>query len=937
MLNPTDLMRNLLFLFLFIFCCSTAQGQQWKLTGTLKDTVNLTNTGYTSVSLIRTSDSVLQQFTRADEDGKFTLQADSPGAYKVLISHPNFVSIKEEVLLEQPLTDMGDVFMVSKQQLLSEVIITDARAIVIKGDTVEYTADSFQTRAYDNVDELLKKLPGIEMGLDGKIKAYGQEVKKMLVDGEEFFSDDPAVVAQTLRASAVDKVQVFDKKSDQAAFTGIDDGEKIKTINLQLKEDAKKGYMGKIAAGGGLPDFWENQAMMQAFSKKRKISAYGVMANTNNNGLGWSDRSTYGGNSGLTEIGDDGSITTTYYGNDGMSWDGRFNGEGLPKAWSGGAHYSNKWFDNDLSFGGSYRFGKNIVEATSNTRNQYILPDTQYRSEENNNVLRSSISHGITTTTELVIDTSTSLKLALSGSYNESRSASENMRVSESMFGERINDNTRNTVNNSESKSINANLLFRKKFAKKGRTLSATASLNWREGRDKGYLYSINNLYAIDSSYIIDQRKEGSNNSLQSDTRLAYTEPLSEVAFVELNYSLGINNRVNDRASYDRIGNGGVGNEVTDVYNPLFSSDYLFNSVTNRGGANIRFNYKKFNFSLGGAVGNTDFRQEDRVMDTVFTYSNLNFFPRATFQFKASKQTSLNLRYEGRTNQPQLQQIQPLRTNNDPLNIMIGNPDLKQEFRHNFSLNFSDYKVLKSRSIWASANFSFTQNAISERQDIDISGRRTYQNVNVDGNMNFNSYFSYSTELIAKVNLNLGGDMNTSRNRNFVNGLANTTTNTSLGPSIGLSYYKDTTWRVRYTFGPDYNVNNSTIRKDIVTRYWTYDQNLNASWNILRFTIGTTVQWNIRQRLDPTDRNNDVFRWNANISRSFLKDRSLVLQITAYDILNRNIGYRRFSGSDMITETTYNNIRRYVMLGLTWNFTQTGGKAPAGNDVIYYD
>jgi hypothetical protein len=122
-----------------------------------------------------------------------------------------------------------------------------------------------------------------------------------------------------------------------------------------------------------------------------------------------------------------------------------------------------------------------------------------------------------------------------------------------------------------------------------------------------------------------------------------------------------------------------------------------------------------------------------------------------------------------------------------------------------------------------------------------------------------------------------------------------------------------------------------------VTRYWTYDQNLNASWNILRFTIGTTVQWNIRQRLDPTDRNNDVFRWNANISRSFLKDRSLVLQITAYDILNRNIGYRRFSGSDMITETTYNNIRRYVMLGLTWNFTQTGGKAPAGNDVIYYD
>jgi hypothetical protein len=328
----------------------------FSITGTLADTVNLTNTGYASVSVLNASDSVLQSFTRTDENGRFALNVKATGKYLLLISHPSFATYVDILDVDKTNTDAGTIIMTSKKQMLNEVIITDARAIVIKGDTIEYNADSFKTRAFDNVDELLKKLPGIEIGKDGKIKAYGQEVKKMTVDGEEFFSDDPAIVSKTLRASAIDKVQVFDKKSDQAAFSGVDDGERIKTINLQLKENAKKGYFGKAQLGGGVPGYFENEAMINAFKGKQKIAAYGIMSNTNTVGLGWEEENKYGSGREFSQD-DDGNFYSVS-GTDEEDWGGEYRGTGLPKSWVGGALYNNKWLNDSLIFSSNYKFFK---------------------------------------------------------------------------------------------------------------------------------------------------------------------------------------------------------------------------------------------------------------------------------------------------------------------------------------------------------------------------------------------------------------------------------------------------------------------------------------------------------------------------------------------------------------------------------------------------
>jgi len=906
----------------------------FNISGSLVDTVNLTNPGYASVSLIRASDSILQGFTRANEEGKFELAVPASGRYLLLTSHPSFATLIDVVDVVDSHTNMGIISLMSRKQLLAEVVITDSRAIIMKGDTVEYNADSFQTRAFDNVDELLKKLPGIEVDRNGKIKAYGKEVKKMLVDGEEFFSDDPAVVSQTLRAASVEKVQVFDKKSDQAAFTGVDDGELMKTINLQLKDNAKKGYFGKVTAGGGLPNYWENQAMMNSFKKKRKISAFGIMSNTSTNGLGWSDRNKYGGSNSSFFNDEDGGgmIIVQSDDSDEDSWNGQYNGQGLPKTWTGGAHYSNKWKGDSLGFNGSYRFAKAVVEGVNNSRTRYILPDTQYVNTDKSSSTKVNNKQSITTISDYQIDTTSSLKITLGGNYNTGKRNDNSVSETVTMIGGLLNRNNNNQEFESEDKTVNIDLLYRKRFKKKGRSISAGLGGSWRDKANNGSLYSDFNLYAIDSAYTINQRKDNSSNALIGKAKVSYTEPLSKVANLELNYTFALNNNDAKNNSFDRIKSGA---EDVEVFNPLFSSHYVFNAVQNQAGANMRFDLKKFKFGFGGNIANTDFKQEDKLLDTTYKYSYLNFFPKVNFRFNKSQSTSFSFWYNGQTRQPSIAELQPFRNNTDPMNVAIGNPNLKQQFSHDFRLDYNSYKMLVGRNIYGGATFSVIQDAISQVQNVDESGRRTFQAVNVDGNFNGFLYVDYGRKIYKDLTASAGVNGGFTRAKNFTNGQLNINNNLSIAPNLSIYYYKDTTFNFSYRFNPRFTSNTASIRKDIRTQYWSYFQELDGSVNLpLKITVGTTIDWNIRQRVDPNDRNNNVFRWNAYVSKAFLKDRSLVAKVFAYDILNQNVGYTRHESADYISENSYNTITRYLMFSLTWNFTKTGGDAPQGDGII---
>src|SRR5436190_13735496 len=297
----------------------TSHAQKASVKGTVTDTVEKKNLANTVIAILKKPDSVLVKFSRANKEGQFLIKDLDTGRFILMATHPFFGDYFDEVELTQNTqNEIGNIYLTPKSKLLAEVIVKTGSPIRIKGDTISYTADSFKVRAGANVEELLRRLPGIQVDRNGQITAMGEKVKKVLVDGEEFFGSDPGIATKNLRADVVKEVEVFDKKSDQAEFTGIDDGVKDKTINLKLKEDKKKGYFGKVEAGGGLPDKYNNAIMLNAFKGKRKLAGYGIMSNTGQTNLDWEDANNYsGGMEGVESgISDDGGMYMMWNGND---------------------------------------------------------------------------------------------------------------------------------------------------------------------------------------------------------------------------------------------------------------------------------------------------------------------------------------------------------------------------------------------------------------------------------------------------------------------------------------------------------------------------------------------------------------------------------------------------------------------------------------------
>ncbi|MBA3827946.1 MAG: TonB-dependent receptor [Taibaiella sp.] len=938
-------MKRLIYLLSMVLCASVCNAQQFTIKGTIADTLNNLGLPYSSVTLIRASDSIMETHTRANEQGAFALHTDSAGKYLIMVTFPNFADYIDIVKLkDEKVVDLGNITMLSRSHLLKEFVLTqNVAAIKIKGDTTEYMADSFKVGANATVEQLLRRLPGLEVDKNGNVVAQGEKVEKILVDGEEFFSDDPAVVIKGLQAKVVDKVQVFDKKSDQSAFTGIDDGQKTKTINLELKENMKRGFFGKVDAAGGTDGYFQNQGMINAFKGKQQISAFGIMANTGTVGLGWEDRDKFGSGSGTTMIGDEGQIYTTYT-SDGsdpfQSWDGKYNGQGLPKVWTGGIHYANKWDEDKEHLSGNYRYAMQDLEATTNTLTQYVLPQNKgYFTQQSQVQMSTGQRHGIDGSYEWKMDSSSSIKLTFDAGTKNTQTSSFYTQRTFLPDSTDLNNNTRTITGNLVAQSVNADLIYRKKFAKKGRSLSIDVKENYNDSKNKGFLYSVNNLRMPDavlgyrdSTYNVDQRKDNNSHTIALAGKINYTEPLSKVTFLELNYGLSTNNSTAENSSYNKP----TGSTMYSVLDPLYSSNYSFDILNNSGGANLRWVYKKVNFSFGSDVADTRYNQHDIYKDTTYKYDYFNLYPKASFVYKFAKQTSFSFHYYGNTHQPTINQIQPLRQNTDPLNIAIGNPHLKQQFQNNFQLQFNDYKTLSGRYLWASSNFGFINDAISQAANTDSSGRRTYQYVNVNGNYSAWSYVGYGFR-IKKLDLQMGVHANTSLNHvnSFVNNILNTSNYNSYSGGLRFNYYKDKKYSISFDPGVTYNDNHATI-STYTSSYWSSNDELDASVQLpLKFEIGTNVDWRLRQKTSVFDQNNNVFIWDAYVSKKFLKNNELELRVYAHDILNQNLGYNRSGQDNYVSQQTYNTITRYGLINLIWNFTKTAtGAAPAPEETI---
>lgn len=916
-------MPRLTFCVLLTFAFHNAFTQTATISGSITDTVNQKKLQYAVVSLLQKSDSSLYKFTRADKNGNFSIEYIKEGLFTVIISYPSFADYVDDIEVKSGADiKLGNINLTNKSILLKEIVIRQNTAIRMKGDTLEYTADSFKVRANANAEELLKAMPGIQVDKNGKIIAQGQEVQKVLVDGEEFFSDDPTVATRNIRADAVDKVQVFDKKSDQAAFTGIDDGEKTKTINLKLKEDKKNGYFGKLSVGGGLKDKFNNEAMVNFFKGKRKIAAFGTMSNTWQTGLNRRDSRQYLGTDENFEYDENNGFFYSFAENDAFD----FNGNGLPRAWTGGAHFSNKWNENKHNFNASYMYKKLDVDGDGETKTQYILPDTLYYMNQRNTNFAQRYRNTLSGKYEIQLDSTSSLKFVFSGykGYTENNNIFYSEALNEN--SDPVNTSNRKTSNTNNEASVNTNIIYRKKFHKTGRTIAATMEQKYTDNNSQGYLDALNSFFGTSGDVIqndtINQRKYNHSKLFTFNGKVTYTEPVSIDNFIIVNYGISNTTSSADRTTYD------YNDGKYDVLNPLLTNDYDFRVTTNAGGVSYRIAKKKYNLTIGSDLASQAYTQKDKIKDSSFRYNRLNLFPKVNFFYNLKPQTRLSINYSGSTQQPTIQQIQPVLENNDPLNVFIGNPDLEPAFNHRFNVYFNDYKVLKQRGIFANASFNLINNAITTSNTVDKFGKRVYQSVNSNGIYDYSSYISYNMQVPSVkttffANLNLYGG----KGINFVNLQKNTTHNNTYSAGVGGYFSNEKKMNIELSSNISYNTSISSINEAVKTRFWVYRYSIDTYFALpYKFELSSDADFNFRQKTNVFDQNRNTIIWNASLGKRLFKE-SCTLKFSINDILNQNIGFRRDIQSNFITENTYATLKRFWLVSFTWNFSKNNAQA----------
>ncbi len=919
----------LLFIAFLLFSFSSF-GQEVKITGSINDAGEKKPVKNGVIALLFPKDSILYKFTRSNDEGKYLLKDVKPGNYILMTTHPYYADVLEDVEIKGD-TEFPPYALISKAKLLQEVIIKSGSGFRIKGDTTVYTADSFKVSANANVGELLKKLPGIQVDKDGKITAMGETVQKVLVDGEEFFGDDPGMAVKNLRADAVKEVQVFDKKSDQSEFTGIDDGKTQKTINLQLKENSKHGYFGKADVAGGTQQNKENRfnenLLFSSFKGKRKLSAFVLSGNTGQDGLSWQDERKYGG-------GDDNfNVNLDDDGNVNFQWTGNNDDEAYVDPQNGfitnvnaGVQYSNKWNDKyNVNLSPKYNSQQYTNNRQTFTQTQVGDSVLNTNSNEVNDVNRHNFK--IKGILDMKLDSVNSLKITANTNFYHTESGSLLNSVSTGNTGTLKNTSARNLQTNNDKSAVSGDLIFRHKFQKSRRTLSFSGNWNVLNNQGSNFLKSFNQSYfdgAQASSQNLDQMKDYNTTTSNLSGKIIYTEPLAKEYSLELAYQLAYNYGTNNQVTYNYTPFSGKYESVVDSLSNQFKQSIVQNIPSTR----LNFANKKWKINIGSGFGFTNFNLKDLTFDKDYTRNYVNFYPSANINYTYKPNHNIRLYYNGNTSQPSINQLQPLRNNNDYFNQYTGNPDLKPSFTNSFNIQHSSYNFLKDFQLWQSIYIRSTSNAITNNRIINVdSGKTVTQPINTNGNisLNFNGGVGFKLKKI-DLRVYVGPRISYNKYADIINNQKSFSK--TITPGAYVSLYKSKEKKYDFSVSDQFSYNsNTTSQNDTKIHYNTNTLSVNATvyykkvWSIL-----TDLNWSTRQKTLQFTSNLNSTQWGARLQRTFHSN-EFTAYISVHDILNQNIGIDRNFYSNTYTETINTRLKRYFLIGFEWDFKNKTSKA----------
>ncbi len=880
-----------------------------------------------TVMLMNTADSVLVSFAMTADDGTFELNRVKPGDYFVRVTYVGYGNYEKEISIasDTPPIDLGVIQLEAIAELLEGITVTGKRnPINVKNDTLEFSASSFQGRPNEAVEELLKRLPGVEVDRDGTVKAQGENVQRVLVDGKEFFGNDPKIATKNLPADAIDKVQVYDRKSDQSEFTGIDDGQREKTINLSLKEDRKAGVFGTLTAGYGDAGRFEGKGNVNTFNKTTRLSFIGNANNTNQQGFSLNDYLSFSGGGGRG-----GGMRTLRMDGGSSSVPIDFgNNNGIATTIASGVNLNHEFSDKtELTLSYFYsRFDKELIQ--SQFRETFLQDNTFFTASDSrqNNL---SNNHSVNLRFEHEFDSLQSIQVRSTFGYNTSEQFSNSF--SESFFSAENPQNESDQMNDNEGDNLRstANILYRRKFNKPGRTFSLNVNGGFNNSTQFGLTEAFNTFYRNGQAIVdpLDQEFDQDNEGNNYGIRLSYTEPLARKLFLEATYNTGQNQTDVNREVYDLTGEAPVfETELSNIYR----SDYTYN----RAGLNFLINGRDYSLTLGSELQQTSLDGDLILSDTEIRQSFTNYLPNVRFNYSFTSTKSLRFDYETRVNEPSIQQLQPIVDNSNPLNIYVGNENLDVAYNHSVRMRFLSFNPINFSNMFAFLSFTYTKDAIKNTQFIneDLATVTTPQNVGDEYRMNLN--LNYGTQFRnLGFKFNVGPRLTYLRTINFINTIENDIDQID----VGLRLRFDNLNQDKVAIGLGGNISYATTQysiandqnRDFINHTYFGDITVNFSES---FRINTEMDYRLFTGLNDGF-NQDIPIWKASISKNFLAGNKGQLTLGVYDILNQNRGISRENALNYTLDEQVNALGRYFLMSFTYSIRGFDQKQP-GNRIM---